>query len=393
MEEESKQTSLEKQNKAAKQDIMQEQMVTKFLNRLQTETTNEELKSLIASKRDAWVCFKLALSLPEMKLVALQNLQKLIAHQLIQGEHFSSTYSTDLQQYIDTIPQESPLKRTLGTLTSQTETTMDEIILVLIKINSKDVHLHLIQLFLTLVTGEQQFTTVSLVLILNECFRIYNESALKSMIETTAKASLTQMINLIFSKMERLGIDVREVKDIKADPLGLSIDHLAQVEDHHEDKVFSDDHESTEAPAEEEIAPVKVAIVVAKEETVKTGPVHRKSSFDSHDAAELELLKKDVLATLKYLASVASHKDETSNHRLRELTLELMLSVLNNLGQVFLKDDRFLDIIRDDVCAVISQNSITTNPVLFELSLSIFLLLIRFYRHKLVLEVEVSIYC
>lgn len=174
-----------------------------------------------------------------------------------------------------------------------------------------------IQIFLTLLTGQHQFSTFSLALILKEIFTIFSESIPKSATETTAKASLTQIVSQIFTKMVKFG-------------------------------------NISERPA------------------------------DSDET--LEKLKQDAAYTLQYLSAVST----LDNPRRQELSLELLLSVLTNVGSVFLDDDRFFKIIESRVIDAVSKNSITSNHSLFESSLSIFLLLMRYYRHKIKGQVEVS---
>jgi hypothetical protein len=156
-----------------------------------------------------------------------------------------------------------------------------------------------------------------LALILKEIFTIFSESIPKSATETTAKASLTQIVSQIFTKMDKFG-------------------------------------NISERPA------------------------------DSDET--LEKLKQDAVYTLQYLSAVST----LDNPRRQELSLELLLSVLTNVGSVFLEDDRFFKIIESKVIDAVSKNSITSNHSLFESSLSIFLLLMRYYRHKIKGQVEVS---
>lgn len=73
------------------------------------------------------------------------------------------------------------------------------------------------------------------------------------------------------------------------------------------------------------------------------------------------------------------------------LALELILSVFNNLGTFFRGQDDLVTVVREEVGVVVRRNAVTTNPTLFELSLSIFLLLIRYFRSKMKSEVEVQI--
>jgi hypothetical protein len=217
---------------------------------------------------------------------------------------------------------------------------------------------------------------------------IHASAAPKSTNEVTAKASLTQMINLLFSRMERFA-------------------SLHFPESHKEEYVptkkltlqSSDQDLEGELPTEEVIPSV---VSPAEAEPL---PVDEKQ-------AKLHILKLDVSLVLNYLCRLAVMTDDGNDVsptnsfttpdvlvadelslsciKDRALALELILSVLNNVGPVFRTEEIFFQTVKEHLCSVVSRNSITTNPVLFELSLSIFLLIIRFFRHKLKLEVEMQ---
>jgi Guanine nucleotide exchange factor in Golgi transport N-terminal len=148
--------------------------------------------------------------------------------------------------------------------------------------------------------------------------------------------------------------------------------------------------------------------VPGETEMRKLWPAHKDSALEYS-----KLLKNDVYLTLKFLCH-KSYTDEQQNAtssfnplsassltskplqalpeaatRSRVLAMELLMSVYNNAGQVLLTDELLIQIAQQHVCQSVSKNAVTTNPTLFELSLSILLLCIRHYRHKLKLEVEV----
>ncbi len=238
---------------------------------------------------------------------------------------------------------------------------------------------------------------LSLLLILKVCFLIHASAPLKSTNESTSKASLTQMINLIFLRLERFPtlhrIDIPsvplEIESLMAENVTLNVND-------------SDENIGSElSPKEEESIDTKESDVI-----------RRNSQYSVFD--QFQILKQDVCMVLKFLcmfcltsdgspsispmfdssavADVTSLDELSSlSIKYRLLGLELLLSVFQNLGQIFRKDDSCLEIVKRFAPLVISRNAVTTNPVLFELSLSIFLLTIRFYRHKLKLEIEVQL--
>jgi hypothetical protein len=244
------------------------------------------------------------------------------------------------------------------------------------------------------VTAEHlEVHSLSLLLIIKVCFLIHGASAPKTTNEVTAKASLTQMINLIFSRMERFAsllfpgtvsdIGTGETAGLTSSESDISVKQVQEAE-----LVTSSS------------LPPPVAI----EDDIK--------DVDDCKLKKMEQLKLDVSLVLNFLCRCGivseTSEDETSSVHsftpdvispdelnascinVRTLALELLLSVLNNVGPSFRHEDLFFKVVKEHLLLVVSKNSVTTNPVLFELSISIFLLVIRFFRHKLKLEVEMQ---
>ena len=88
----------------------------------------------------------------------------------------------------------------------QNYTIMDDLILLLWKITDKneELCLQVLKLLLTIVTSDKtEIHQYSLILAFKICFNIFSWFDLKSTNNNTARASLTQMINMIFAKLER----------------------------------------------------------------------------------------------------------------------------------------------------------------------------------------------
>ncbi|CAG8543289.1 11263_t:CDS:2 [Funneliformis mosseae] len=110
----------------------------------------------------------------------------------------------------------------------------------------------------------------------------------------------------------------------------------------------------------------------------------------------LNVLRKDLYLTFRLFCrlSMRSESNENSqneeiNLRGRSLVLELILSMLDNSGPIFHTDELFINLIRQSLCVSLSQNGVSSNEQLFELSLSNFLMLLRYYRAPLKTELEV----
>lgn len=80
------------------------------------------------------------------------------------------------------------------------------------------------------------------------------------------------------------------------------------------------------------------------------------------------------------------------SHELRSklISLELLLSILENSGPVFRTDEVFIGAIKHHLCVALSKNGVSSIPEVFELSLSIFLALFSSFKAHLKMQVEVS---
>ena len=78
--------------------------------------------------------------------------------------------------------------------------------------------------------------------------------------------------------------------------------------------------------------------------------------------------------------------------RSKMLALELLLSILQNAGPVFKTDDGFISAIKQYLCVALSRNGVSSVPQVFEVSLSIFLTLLSFFKSHLKMQIEVMSY-
>lgn len=80
------------------------------------------------------------------------------------------------------------------------------------------------------------------------------------------------------------------------------------------------------------------------------------------------------------------------SHELRSkvLSLQLLLSILQNAGPVFKTNDMFINAIKQYLCVALSKNGVSSVPEVFELSLAIFLTLLSNFKQHLKMQIEVS---
>ncbi|XJO76512.1 hypothetical protein BDV3_007023 [Batrachochytrium dendrobatidis] len=380
---------------------------------------------------------------------------------------------------------------------------MDEIISTVISsINNQQsnaaeeaLQLQVLQVLLTAVTStECEVHERSLLRVVQICFAIHANGQKNSVNEVTAKASLTQMVNLIFSRMERYAdvltkalesgapltklprtssvIDLEPYAVSKMDTTfeqpqgsseGLAITTTLAVSDESlpviqtikdENEFKSVETRSLDADTEltleseavsgsQNTVPLETSLVEnlsissefltsnieAPVQIPPTSPLEEKKLAAVLGAVGLDvtdsnpynpsvsfynqLLRKDVYLVLRFLCYMSMHSDDqnqattfnpatlsvgnaslhdelsAASIKSRILAMELILSVLNNIGPVLHTDGLYVKLVRENLCLSVSRNAVNTNPALFELSLSIFLLVIRYYRDKLKVEVEV----
>ncbi|KAF9162811.1 Brefeldin A-inhibited guanine nucleotide-exchange protein 2 [Actinomortierella ambigua] len=103
--------------------------------------------------------------------------------------------------------------------------------------------------------------------------------------------------------------------------------------------------------------------------------------------------RQDTYLTFRLLCKLSMRTElplqEELSIRGRALVLELLLSMMNNSGPIFQSDDLYVSAARQYLCVSLSQNGASANETLFEFSLSLFLMVLRFYRAQLKGEVEV----
>ena len=80
------------------------------------------------------------------------------------------------------------------------------------------------------------------------------------------------------------------------------------------------------------------------------------------------------------------------SHELRSkiISLELLLSILQNAGPVFRTNEIFINAIKQYLCVALSKNGVSAVPHVFELSLAIFLTLLANFKLHLKRQIEVS---
>ncbi|XP_040293303.1 brefeldin A-inhibited guanine nucleotide-exchange protein 2 isoform X2 [Bufo bufo] len=108
------------------------------------------------------------------------------------------------------------------------------------------------------------------------------------------------------------------------------------------------------------------------------------------------ILQKDAFLVFRSLCKLSMKPlgdgpPDPKSHELRSkvLSLQLLLSVLQNAGPIFRTHEMFINAIKQYLCVALSKNGVSSVPDVFELSLAIFLSLLSNFKMHLKMQVEV----
>uniref|UniRef100_UPI00398F7C2F brefeldin A-inhibited guanine nucleotide-exchange protein 2-like n=1 Tax=Pristiophorus japonicus TaxID=55135 RepID=UPI00398F7C2F len=108
------------------------------------------------------------------------------------------------------------------------------------------------------------------------------------------------------------------------------------------------------------------------------------------------VLQKDAFLVFRSLCKLSMKPlsdgpPDPKSHELRSkiISLQLLLSVLQNAGPVFKTNEMFINAIKQYLCVALSKNGVSCVPDVFELSLAIFLTLLSHFKINLKMQIEV----
>lgn len=383
---------------------------------------------------------------PRIVVTALDCIQKLIAYSHLTGDVPDAT--TPGKRLIDRIVE------TICCCFNGTHT-------------DDGVQLQIIKALLTVITSSTCEVHEGTVLqAVRTCYNIYLAS--KNLInQTTAKATLTQMLNVIFLRMETQAAIAEQTKESVDDAneqsraedetlntsengLSESSESVKPVDEQdsagHQADSAHDVADASAPPATVDESPVSIASVIVNElidkavngfdtnecwsevalkradsldssqsfrsDAQSVGPpstgstltrVPSQDSVEVSDASDsavtakfAHILQKDAFLVFRSLCKLSmkplpeGHPDPKS-HELRSkvLSLQLLLSILQNAGPVFRSNEMFVTAIKQYLCVALSKNGVSSVPEVFELSLAIFLALLSNFKVHLKMQIEV----
>lgn len=318
---------------------------------------------------------------PRIVVTALDCLQKLIAYGHLTGNVPDSTEPSKLLivRIVETI---------CGCFTGpQTD---------------EGVQLQIIKALLTVMTSQHvEVHEGTVLLTIRTVYNVYLAS--RNLVnQTTARATLTQMINVIFARMET-----------QAEEESVRIDGEHQQQ---ETAVVANGETETEVNAEsasDSVDPQTIVkgilddvvnLVVPLEEEVN---LENGNTEDNGDEATAEndnmvtakfthVLQKDAFLVFRALCKLSMKPlpdgtPDPRSHELRSkiLSLQLLLGILQNAGPVLRSNEMFVIAIKQYLCVALSKNGVSSVPEVFELSLALFLALLARFKVHLKMQIEV----
>uniref|UniRef100_A0A669BMF2 ARF guanine nucleotide exchange factor 2 n=1 Tax=Oreochromis niloticus TaxID=8128 RepID=A0A669BMF2_ORENI len=299
------------------------------------------------------------------------------------------------------------------------------------------VQLQIIKALLTTVTSPHiEIHEGTVLLTVRTCYNIYLAS--RNLInQTTAKATLTQMLNVIFTRMENQA--ALEAQEQEKERLRLPQQNPSPVPSSRRSGSPRSDHTSTPEPQnspspaastpdlttntsssthpspapdldqDQEPDTPSVNGEVESENTPPNGEAEQSvinSLHLSQDAEALQgphnaarfshILQKDAFLVFRSLCKLsmkplADGPPDPKSHELRSkiVSLQLLLSVLQGAGPVFRTHEMFVNAIKQYLCVALSKNGVSSVPEVFELSLAIFLTLLSHFKVHLKMQIEV----
>uniref|UniRef100_A0A8D1FZW1 ARF guanine nucleotide exchange factor 2 n=1 Tax=Sus scrofa TaxID=9823 RepID=A0A8D1FZW1_PIG len=272
------------------------------------------------------------------------------------------------------------------------------------------VQLQIIKALLTAVTSPHiEIHEGTVLQTVRTCYNIYLAS--KNLInQTTAKATLTQMLNVIFTRMENQVLqEARELeKPVHSKPQSPVI-QAAAVSPKFSRLKQSQAQSKPTTPEKTELTNGEHARSGSGKVSVENGDALRErgpslsgttheSDAQGHPVAARfsHILQKDAFLVFRSLCKLSMKPlgegpPDPKSHELRSkvVSLQLLLSVLQNAGPVFRTHEMFINAIKQYLCVALSKNGVSSVPDVFELSLAIFLTLLSNFKMHLKMQIEV----
>uniref|UniRef100_A0A674F4D1 SEC7 domain-containing protein n=1 Tax=Salmo trutta TaxID=8032 RepID=A0A674F4D1_SALTR len=388
-------------------------------------TNSDKLQDTVIEADKYFLPFELACQskCPRIVITSLDCLQKLIAYGHLTGNAPDNT-----------TPGKRLIDRIIETICGCFQGPQTD----------EGVQLQIIKALLTVVTSQHiEIHEGTVLQAVRTCYNIYLAS--KNLInQTTAKATLTQMLNVIFARMENQALqEARQIEKerlrqqhLQQSPSSRQRQELPSSPHQHQGPPASPHQQALASPhfvspappdqkphaspqqnQEPQTAPPQPSASPKQEQHTTSPPPQELTTQvpdqNAHEDPEPEnesgatsgsspvakfshILQKDAFLVFRSLCKLSMKPlsdgpPDPKSHELRSkvLSLQLLLSILQNAGPVFKTNEMFINAIKQYLCVALSKNGASSVPEVFSLSLSIFLTLLSHFKTHLKMQIEV----
>jgi len=311
---------------------------------------------------------------PRLIVVSLDGIQKLIAYGHLTGQHpsLSNPSKRQIDHVVDTI-----CNCFAGPQTDE------------------GVQLQILKALLTILTSQHvEVHESSLLSSVRTCYNIYLAS--KNMInQTTAKATLNQMLSAIFIRMENKTVEEEVLLEQRA-----AEEKKVKEEDPSKDVatfIINQVLDDVAAVAVQSVQLEKeVTGVKGSQESLSNSEINIESDVPGAIPNFANIYQKDAFLIFRSLCKLSMKplpdgQPDPRSHELRSkiLSLQLILSVVQNAGPVFRSNEMFISAVKQYLCVALSKNGVSNVCEVFELSLAIFLSLLMKFKTHLKTQIEI----
>ncbi|KOX73316.1 Brefeldin A-inhibited guanine nucleotide-exchange protein 2 [Melipona quadrifasciata] len=271
------------------------------------------------------------------------------------------------------------------------------------------VQLQIIKALLTVMTSQHvEVHEGTVLLTIRAVYSVYLAS--RNLVnQTTARATLTQMINVIFARMETQA--VKQSETTNANSTNCTSGGELETETVHEESTTESNQESqliVRGILEDVVNSIvpedstNVTTVTSEEASLDQVPIDENSdeTVAENDnmvrAKFTHVLQKDAFLVFRALCKLSMKPlpdgtPDPKSHQLRSkiLSLQLLLGILQNAGPVLRSNEMFVIAIKQYLCVALSKNGVSSVPEVFELSLALFLALLARFKVHLKMQIEV----
>uniref|UniRef100_A0A8C7J7L4 ARF guanine nucleotide exchange factor 2 n=1 Tax=Oncorhynchus kisutch TaxID=8019 RepID=A0A8C7J7L4_ONCKI len=275
------------------------------------------------------------------------------------------------------------------------------------------VQLQIVKALLTAVTSPHiEIHEGTVLLTVRTCYNIYLAS--RNLInQTTAKATLTQMVNVIFTHMETQAVSAL-LSPVQTSPLICTycVDHgwsvhfppsIQAIEAQEKDRLCLSKQNPSPSPGQmsggsprSDSTPDLNGTPSPAASTPDLNTINESMQGVQNAVGFSHILQKDAFLVFRSLCKLsmkplADGSPDPKSHELRSkvVSLQLLLSVLQGAGPVFRSHSMFVNAIKQYLCVALSKNGVSSVPEVFELSLAIFLTLLSHFKVHLKMQIEV----